>query len=220
MGKRRRFFFGILFFAIFLADLAPQQRVEILVTGPIPQDRYQSWSLFLISNQDWLLPENHDKLKELIIRYKNFGDSTGPYHAAVWFCKGKDLFDIDIERANLFCKKYGLRPSNGPYVIFTTEYPGEGIAQEYPNGFNALKKNYSKIKLNDLSPSIISDFLNELTDKIISNHLSDSTVGTSSFWNKLKQSFESMSDSLAKFGNKISLTIKAGPIEAKIGGNK
>jgi hypothetical protein len=185
---------------------------------PIPNAPYKSWSLFLISNQDWLLSENQDRLRDLIERYKSFGNATGPTHASVWFYKTPgNIIDVDIERANQFCRRYGLAPSKGPYIIYTTEYPGRGIVTEYPSSFNSIENNLSKIELNCLTSSEIGNFLNELTDNIILSDVSHSETGSTSFWNKMKSAFESMSDSLANFGNKITLTIKAGPVEAKIG---
>jgi hypothetical protein len=70
-----------------------------------------------------------------------------------------------------------------------------------------------------LSASKIGDLLIRLTDIIRSNKLAEAQFGSNNFWSRFKRTFESLSKSFADFGAKITVKIKAGPIEAIFGKN-
>src|SRR5256885_3551036 len=47
---------------------------------------YKTWSLFLVSNPEWLLHQNKERLNELYERFRVFGDAIGSENEAVWLC--------------------------------------------------------------------------------------------------------------------------------------
>jgi hypothetical protein len=106
---------------------------------PIPRERYKTWSIFLVTNQRWLIPENARRLQQLYERSQAFGRVVGADHLAVWFWKkdapwipGTLAENVDVERAinlvqKLDCQKVKCKPSCGPYLLFTTTYPDEAV---------------------------------------------------------------------------------------------
>jgi len=135
--------------AVFLAALcvAADANAQVFATvkgkEPIPREAFKTWSLFLVTNQEWLIPENARRLQQLYERSQAFGRVIGRDHLAVWFWK-KDaplhspaLADnVDVERAIAFCQKLGLKPSGGPYLLFTTTYPDETVA---PSAYSVIE---------------------------------------------------------------------------------
>ncbi len=176
---------------------------------PIPKG-YQTYSLFLISNPDWLLPESEEKLSKLYDRFKAFGDSIGRDHLAVWFfvdqTHGDLRFNTDVMRSSAFCSKLKLPPSKSPYVVITDEYPGAGLLKDYPNTFNELK-NYSILELNTATASEITSLLTNLADQLLINGLPDTNPKTENFWRTFQKSYETARDKIVSFSKGISLTI-------------
>jgi hypothetical protein len=171
---------------------------------PIPRERqfskdpYKSWSLFLLTNQDWLTPGKSKQISELYEQALAFGRVIGRNHLAVWFWK-KDMLawagvprdgliglsgwrspnvveNVDVERAIAFCEKLGLKPSRGPYLLFTTTYPEEDVALT----------NYSVIELGK-DPEEVSRMLRRLGDQlVVEGVIRDgsfaSSAGSDDFW--------------------------------------
>lgn len=79
------------------AKLLPHEPIlNIKVSAPILNERdlesfstqpvsYETWSLFLICHQKWVLAENRDDLDALHDRFLIFGEAIGSKHLAVWF---------------------------------------------------------------------------------------------------------------------------------------
>ena len=143
-ARRRRVFVHVLVFvSVVQAAMLrgaprvgpPQDFVPVVKKEPVPRNGFKTWSLFLVTNQDWLVPENAQRLWQLYNRSKAFGQVIGQEHAAVWFWK-KDMplqspvlaENVDVERAVAYCKILGRKPSEGPYLVFTTTYPDEDAA--------------------------------------------------------------------------------------------
>ena len=132
-GKRFRRYLLSTMVGLWLALDAPfaagQAIFESTVAGqPIPK-QYQSWSIFLICNPQWLMSENDAKLSGLHQQFRSFGHAIGASHLAVWFWKrapapGRPVADnIDVDRNAAMCAKLKLLPSRSPYVVVTTQYP-------------------------------------------------------------------------------------------------
>ena len=62
--------------------VAAETRAQAFATvkgkAPIPRDAYKTWSLFLVTNQDWLIPANAQRLVDLYRRSQAFGRVTPP----------------------------------------------------------------------------------------------------------------------------------------------
>jgi hypothetical protein len=93
---------------------------------PIPRSDYKTWSLFLITNPEWLLDQSSDKLGTLYKQFNAFGKAIGPDNLAVWFWseepRDNQLYKaVDVTRSVAFCRRLKLKPSDGPYVLVMTE---------------------------------------------------------------------------------------------------
>jgi hypothetical protein len=152
--------------AVVLAPTPARAQAFVTVRGqePIPREGFKTWSLFLVTNQDWLVPENAQRLQQLYDRSQAFGWAIGKEHAAVWFWK-KDARlpspaiaeNVDVERAVAYCKLLGRKPSEGPYLVFTTTYPDE----------HAAPSAYQVIALQGRSADDISKLFKELGNQLV-----------------------------------------------------
>jgi hypothetical protein len=163
---------------------------------PIPREGYKSWSLFLVTNQSWLRqelapptgryppPVNADWVLDLYNRSRTFGRVIGNDHLAVWFWQKTTTLpndasaaaNVDVERAIAFCEKLKLKPSAGPYLLFTTTYPDENTP---PSAFSVI----------ELGPSAerISRLLTRLGDELVTEGMIRESsftqpTGTDDFW--------------------------------------
>src|SRR5712691_7252717 len=120
---------------------APVMGVPVVPAQVIPDKPFTSWSLFLVCDPKWLIPGQEAALGDLSVRYKAFGDTTGPNHAAVWFEEaavipeligledGKAILrhripgSVDVSRNVYYCRIFGLVPSEGPHIVITTVHP-------------------------------------------------------------------------------------------------
>lgn len=212
--------------ALFLAGLsfglalqvpiaAGQAVFESTVAGqPIPKN-YQSWSLFLICNPQWLLSENDAKLSALHQQFRSFGQVIGARHLAVWFWKRRPAHgrpvaeNIDVDRSAALCAKLKLLPSRSPYVVVTTAYPD--LNQEN-------LKHEVLIELNNLAPSDIGDLLNMLADQLLVEGLKQADFDSEQYWSAWQRSAEAMRDALARMVKKVKLTVNTAVIKLEIEG--
>jgi hypothetical protein len=151
---------------------------------PIPRNGYKTWSLFLVTNQDWLVPESREQLVALYQRFEAFGEVIGEEHLAVWFwnrdtsLRNPRLAEaVDVERAVAYCRRLGVPPSRGPYVLFTTEYPDE----------SAVPESFQWIELGGRTAPEISGLLKTLGDQIVLNGIAadgafKKAPGSEDFW--------------------------------------
>jgi len=191
-----------------------QAAIEILTTqnDTIPKQQYQSWSLFLISNPEWVLPESNENLTDLYDRFKAFGNAIGPDHLAVWFWtqqpSGEEIFPyIDVLRSSAFCSQLKLPPSRSPYILVSTDYPGAGTLSKYPESFFELT-NYSVIELNGLAADEITDLLTTLADRILLEEIISTDPESENFWRRWQQSFEYVRDNMVGLAKKLKMSIK------------
>jgi hypothetical protein len=156
---------------------------------PIPKEGYRSWSLFLVCNPTWLLPENQEMVLNLYRQFKAFGSAIGPQHLAIWFWKRPPRWgapdlpeDIDVERSSEYCAQYGLLPSKSPHVLVTTSYPDLAA----PVG------NYSTLELNGVPAKDITALLTKLADQLIVQGLRQKDLDSEAYWQSWQRSFEAV----------------------------
>jgi hypothetical protein len=191
------------------------------VTSKIPRESFKSWSLLLISNPEWVLPQSNDKLKQLYLQFKAFGGAIGPSHVAVWFATGKpsenELYNsVDVVRSSAFCERLKLPPSQGPYLLVTTDYPGEGDLGHYPSTFLDTLYNYNVIALNGAEPAQIARLLNHLADTLLVSGIVKLDSHTEGYWRTWERTFESMRKFLVGVSSKITFKIKTEFFETDI----
>src|SRR5262245_26381473 len=206
-------------FSLMLA-LAPgittgqEKKVINLENEPIPRN-YQSWSLFLICNPQWLLAENDVRLANLYAQFNAFGDAIGAKHLAVWLAKrppapGRPIAqDIDVNQNAAFCTKMKLLPSKSPYVVVTTSYLD----------VKAANLTYQvAIELNNLPPADIGNLLNKLADQLIVQGLRQADFDSEQYWNAWLRSVESIADLLSGMIRTVKISINSGPVKFEIEG--
>jgi hypothetical protein len=171
---------------------------------PIPKEGYKSWSLFLVCNPAWLLPENQEMLLNLYRQFQAFGSAIGPKHLAIWFWKRQPQWgashpaqDIDVERGSEYCAKFGLLPSKSPHVLVTTSYPE----------VTASVGNYSILELNGVPSNDITGLLTKVADQLLVQGLRQAELDSEAYWRAWQRSFEAVGDALAGFMKRVKFTI-------------
>ena len=213
--------------AILSGHAGSQPFYSVIGKERIPRG-YKSWSIFLVTNQDWLVPEKADQIIELYRQAEAFGRTIGGNHLAVWFWKQNQpgsccervphnrkipgtlgvVENIDVERAIAFCEKLGLKPSRGPYLLFTTTYPDE----------QDTLTNYSVVELGK-EPQAVQGFLGRLGDQLIvegvvRNGLFASAAGTDDFWSAW---FDATRHAIASLGLRFRVAIRTPTISLDAG---
>jgi hypothetical protein len=171
----------------------------------IPGKPFTSWSLFLVCDPAWLLPGQEATLRDLQVRYRAFGDTTGPSHAAVWFesvVAGRQVTgSADVGRNVEYCRKFQLVPSEGPHVVVTTIHPDQ------------WKPGDSKILLAFAGRSAqdIQGQLSRLNDQIAAQQLSQKELDSVAWWSAWTEIIETTCTWLSKV--KWSVDAKVAKVE-------
>ena len=183
-----------------------QQVVELTTPEEAIPATFESWSLFLICNPQWLLPEAKDRLEALYHQFEAFGWAIGPAHAAVWFWSRPDLDDIrsavDVVRSSAYCSLLDLPLGQSPYVVVTTDYPGEAMVGAYPDTFRK-PDNFYVLALDGLEASEATTLLTELAERIVEERLEETNPASEDFWRTWQRSFEALRSTLVGFSNRI-----------------
>lgn len=191
----------------FVPVAAAQMFVPVVDKQPIPREGFRTWSLFLVTNQDWLVPVNASRLQELYDRSQAFGRTIGADHAAVWFWRHEQSLDspalaanVDVERAIAYCQTLKLRPGNGPYLLFTTVYPDERVAPETITIFELGGKTAEEIGrlLTALGDQLV-------TDGIVRGGRLQADPGSDDFWSAW---FDATRHTLTRVGMKVRFLIR------------
>jgi len=182
---------------------------------PIPRGTFKTWSLFLVTNQDWLIPENAGRLRQLYERSQAFGRVIGNDHLAVWFWKKDAPVDaatmaanVDVERAIAYCQKLGLKPSGGPYFVFTTSYPDEAAA---PESFSVIELNTAAEEIGRLL-GMMGDQL--VQEGLIRDRTFQQPPGSDDFWSAW---FDATRHALANLGANFHFAIRTPTISIESG---
>jgi hypothetical protein len=189
---------------------------------PIPRNDYKTWSLFLITNPEWLLEQSNDKLSTLYKQFNIFGNAIGPDNLAVWFWSKEPRQNqaynaaVDVTRSVAFCRRLKLKPSDGPYVLVMTQYPGKSVLIDYPNSFPNNSTNLLVIKLNGTDATATTRLLANLADSLVTEDLSSLHFKPSDYWDGWRKVFAKMSDTVVGLADKVTVDIDAGPIKTQI----
>jgi ParB-like chromosome segregation protein Spo0J len=205
-----------------------QARAEIV--GPIaeiPRQPYKTWALFLICNPDWVAPQRAGDLANLYWRFRSFGDAIGKDNLAVWFWTKRTSIDdprlaeaVNVARSADYCIKLKLRPTAGPFVVVTSEYPD----------LDAFPRDRAVFELGGLAPADTAKLLNALTDELVLEGKVDAARAaarptgaptpaaaapsdTSSLWIRL---LEGARRSMIGFGCSTSVKIDTGVLSAEL----
>lgn len=179
----------------------PETKVpKYFVNSQLRTEKYETWSLFLICNPEWLNKENSTALFDLYNKFHAFGRVIGEKNVAIWFWKkgtskswNNDLSKIpnsvDVYRSSSYCTKYGLLPSEGPHILVTTQYPDDLNIGDY-----------FAISLEGLNSDGISSLLKTLADQILITGLDQEKLDSERVWKKWGSAIQSV---LAKTSNLI-----------------
>jgi len=173
-----------------------QAYTSVIGKEAIPREGYKSWSLFLVTNQSWLTKELHparppiraygnaDYVLGLYHRAQDFGRVIGRDHLAVWFWKTTRTLpndqsaaeNVDVERAIAYCEKLKLKPSEGPYLLFTTTYPDETAP---PSAFTVIALGPDAARIDRLLTRLGDQLV---TEGVIRKAAFTQPSGTDAFW--------------------------------------
>jgi len=221
--------FGVLFAALsslltatfISADSYAQDAIDLpLATAPIPEDPYESWSLFLICNPAWVLPSRGADILDLYAQFRYFGESIGPRHVAVWFWNTPDIErpheDIDFVRSAAWCELLELSVSDAPYVIITTDFPGPSLTAEYPDGFRK-PDNYAVLTLSGLGAQETLELLDEFIERIEEERIFELDVDSEEdFWQAWQRMFESARASVLGAAGRVTVSINTQIVNVEI----
>jgi hypothetical protein len=186
---------------------AAQMFVTVKGKQPIPREGFKTWSLFLVTSQDWLVPANASRLQQLYDRSQAFGRTIGADHAAVWFWKQDQPLNspalagnVDVERAIAYCQMLKLKPGDGPYLLFTAVYPDERVA---PDAFHVFA-------LGGRTAEEIGRLLTTLGDQLVTEGVVRAgrvaaEPGSDDFWSAW---FDATRHTLTRLGMKVRFLIR------------
>jgi hypothetical protein len=189
---------------VFIGSHAYGQAVASLSGPKVPIPKgYKTWSLFLVNNPHWVVAESNDKVKKLYDQFQAFGRAIGRDNVAVWFWSQDNLQDsfyykaVDVIRSAEFCEKLRLAPSDGPYILVTTEYPGTGLINDPSNFLPTKLKSYYIVSLNNKSAEEVMQLLSRIADKITADRLPDLNSDPEDYWHSWQRAFETIRDFLS-----------------------
>lgn len=147
------------FLAIFLFICQVQVNAAALQQyideGPIPDDGYKTFTLFLIPDEKWVTGEKEAELNNLFQDFLKFGRVIGDDNLAVWFRSRKKNALVDVSHNQKYCDKFGL-PYFGPYIIISRKNPDNELVPD----------DYYQLNLNGITSSRITEILDYLGKSI------------------------------------------------------
>lgn len=212
------FLTAVALFGLVFTQTAPSQAsVEVVSgTGRIPKN-FNTYSLFLVCNPQWLVPGKSGSLYGLYQQFENFGRTIGDENAAVWFWKSERRAldptlaeNVDVERGVRFCQAWKLKPSEGPHLVITTIYPDES------NLSSGLPKGSAVYGLGNMSSTEISDLLAKLTDELVEKGRIEGPLPAAAplaLWVRL---LDATQRTINSFGCAWTFKIEAGPVNADL----
>jgi len=201
-------------------DAIPEYSGTTMAGSAVRGDLYKSWSLFLITNYNWLERQNDGILRDLYEEFQTFGISIGHDDLAVWFWRRppqpNELYRdvLDIDRSIAICKSLRLKPKDGPFIIVTSTYPGRcltGDAKSFPKNTDGMLI----ICLGQTDAETSRRFLHKLSDKITSEGLASASFSSDAYANELRRVFKEMSNMIDFAISAISLEYDDGSLVLK-----
>ena len=188
---------------------------------PIPRGNYKSWSLFLITNPEWLQEQSNEKLETLYDQFGAFGRAIGQENVAVWFWlqkpqKGQFRKAVDVTRGVAFCQRLKMKPSEGPFVLVMTEYPGKSVLGTTPDSFPKSGTNFMVMKLNGTDAAATTRLLGELADGLVIEDLSKLRPKAEDYWSGWRKVFGKVSNTVVGLSSKVTVAFDAGPFKTEI----
>lgn len=188
---------------------------------PIEKAGYRSWTLFVICDQNWALAQKPTALKNLYEQFIAFGTAIGPRNLAVWLSRDlthdpSKAMEVNYKRSAMLCNSLKLPPSGGPYVLFTTTYPGQLLQNQYPKTFPESLQNYFALSLANENAPVIILFLTHLSDQLVAGDLAQRTFNSERYWYAMESSYLSFRRPILRFFHNMTVTFHAGGLTAKI----
>jgi hypothetical protein len=207
-----------LFVLVGYSDVVESQQagsiIEVNTQEDIPKEPFKSWSVFLVCNPKWIMPESDNRISELHSAFVAFGRAIGPDNVATWFSqKGSDRLDFD--RSAQFCARLKLPPSQSPYVLLMTHYPGASVTGK-PETFPLTLGPHVLLSLNGADLDATMHLLGNLADQIVVSDLSRLPIGSDGYWRTLKDSYTAVRDQFVGIFKDISVTVEGGPVKAEV----
>jgi hypothetical protein len=185
---------------------------------------YDSYSLFLLCNPQWLEANKGESLVSLYSDFQLFGEAIGHKNAAIWFWKGfvpHTLYqilpaNIDLDRSKKFCNAWHLAPEKGPYIVVTSQYPDEDRLTPISASDNAV------FALGSMKRSDIESLLEGLSGSIRNAKQEapatqpaqpGQTATQPSMWVTM---LTAVQQTISKFGCAWTFKIDAGPVKADL----
>jgi hypothetical protein len=109
-----------------------------------------------------------------------------------------------------------LPPSEGPYVVVSTKYPGEGIFARYPRTFPSDLGHHARLELNDASAETIIRLLDEISDQLVTDNFANFDPDSKRYWQKWRDIYLAVRDRLVGTFDNITVTIDAGVLKTEI----
>jgi hypothetical protein len=106
---------------------------------------------------------------------------------------------IGTSIASEFCTRFGLLPSEGPYIVVTTRHPSAEQASA----------NRLVVSLKGLNPARISEITDKLTDQITLKGLNQQESDSEVYWTSWKSVADNVWGTLSNELKKIKISIDA-----------
>ena len=123
---------------------------------------------------------------------------------------------MDVVRAAAFCRQLKLKPSEGPYVLVTTTYPGKSVMDAYPDSFPKNGTNLLIMKLNGTDAAATGRLLNDLADRLVTEDLAALRPRPDDYWAGWRRAFGKLSDTVLGVASKVTVSVDAGPVTTEI----
>ena len=186
-----------------------QAVVELLPDQPVPAG-YETQSIFLICNPQWLLGEREEDLLSLHSYFEAFGRAIGRDNAAVWFWQSMpDLEDgladdIDVERSAELCGQLRLKPSESPHIVVTSKWDRDHLV----------------LALGGLNASGIKQVLVRLADRLVAGGIDDDDVQSEVYWQTWYTAADGMLRALTRVASAIKVSFDTKFFKVELDGSK
>jgi hypothetical protein len=183
---------------------------------------FRSYSLFLVSNVEWLGLGGDEKLRALYTAYEAFSRAIGNDHAAVFFWKktpakkdrilsGADLASqLDVSRCTEFARVFQLELTASPHLVVLRSLPDPKKPPE-----EAVV-----LQLNGLSPDSTIKLLGELAGQLAKDNIDQASLDSARWWLTWRDVFRSVFDHLGVVVAHTKVKIKTAVIDIEMDGHK
>lgn len=125
---------------------------------------------------------------------------------------------LDVDRNTQLCTSLKLPPTQSPYVIFTTSYPGEALSKKYPLTFPSMDslKNRAVLSLNGASAADTTRILSKLADELVEDKLSRVPIDSREFWSTWQRVYEAVRDEITGLVSRVTVTFDTGFFKTEV----